>query len=80
MILPVIFQIGGCIGKLEVHQHRHELTACILWSIWRMRNQWLFNAVATSEKEVVDCGMHEWMEYREAVRMKAKQVGSVQWP
>lgn len=46
-----------------------------------MRNQWLFNEVATSEKEVVDRGMHEWMEYREAMMMKAEQqVGIAQGP
>lgn len=36
-----------------------------------MRNQWLFNAAYTSEKEVADRGVREWQEYQDALLMSS---------
>lgn len=45
-----------------------------------MRNQWIFNAVHISEKEVVDKGQQEWMEYKEAMVWKGKQQAGPNQP
>lgn len=31
------------LGSQDIHCQRIELTSYILWSIWKMRNEWLFN-------------------------------------
>lgn len=46
-------------------QARQELTAYILWHIWKDRNAWLFNAEKNSGLEVVQRAWYEWLEFRE---------------
>lgn len=46
-------------------QARQELTAYILWHIWKDRNAWLFNVEKNSELEVVQRAWYEWLEFKE---------------
>lgn len=56
------------VGKQEIHQCRIELTACMLWGIWKMRNLWPFEASELSAVEVVDRAIQEWQEFRELTK------------
>ena len=40
-----------------------ELTAYILWNIWKDRNRWVFKAERGSEIDVVNLAWGEWLEY-----------------
>lgn len=47
-------------------QARKELTAYIMWHIWKARNCWLFKNKWMPEKEIVQQDVGEWMEFQEA--------------
>lgn len=46
-------------------QARQELTAYILWHIWKTRNTWTFKAEKLSEMEVVQRAVGKWLEFKE---------------
>lgn len=59
-----------CIGFKEVDHSRLELTACILWSIWKNRNAWHFNSINVPASQVFQRGHAEWLEFHEANKQK----------
>lgn len=62
------------LAKTDVNQRRLELTACLLWEIWKMRNQWCFNNVEVSAVEVVDKVLRGWSEFQECRSREQKET------
>lgn len=54
-----------------INQSRVELSAFMLWDLWKTRNEWCFNATCISELEVVERSRSELIEFKEL------QVGKV---
>lgn len=67
------------LSKQETNQGRIELSSCLLWSIWKMRNQLCFNNVEISAWEVVEMAVKEWAEFKESTeRQRMMQQGQHQ--
>lgn len=43
-----------------------ELTANIIWKVWKSRNRWIFNKELKESKMVIDIVVQEWKKYEEA--------------
>lgn len=44
-------------------QHRLQLTAYLLWHIWKSRNEFYFNSNYIAELKVIQGAISEWQEY-----------------
>lgn len=55
---------------------RKELTAYILWHIWKNRNRWTFNAETWSEIDIVQGAWNEWIEYKAELPTTKREEGS----
>lgn len=43
---------------------RQELTAYIMWHMWKARNQWQFNSELWPEPEIIQRAWKEWFEFK----------------
>lgn len=57
----------------EEMEDRKELTAYILWHIWKNHNSWIFNLEKWSELEVVQHAWSAWMEYKNAQKQTTRE-------
>lgn len=43
-----------------------ELTAYVLWHMWKARNTWCFRGETWTERETIERACEEWMEFEHA--------------
>lgn len=60
---PTWWKTVCSVGKKEIDHCRVELTAYLLWGIWKMRNKWCFEKETITEMEVVERSRIEWLEF-----------------
>lgn len=58
-------KLGNAINRKDMSD-RIELSAYIMWQIWKNRNNWIFNSEKLIEIEVVNKAWAEWLEYKDA--------------
>lgn len=53
---------------------RLQLTAYLLWHIWKSRNEFSFNNQQVPEQKIIQRAMQEWQEYLQAEEDKKMQL------
>lgn len=56
--------------------NKKELSAYIIWYIWKNKNRWIFNSENMSELIIVQEAWKEWMEYQAEQNQAPKERGS----
>lgn len=62
----VVKRISKCIKPTEHERERQELTAYLIWHVWKARNSWAYNASKASEHEVVQKAIAAWTEFKDS--------------
>lgn len=62
--------------KNQTMADRKELSAYIIWQIWKQRNRWLFHTEKWTKQEVVQKACKEWMEFSSVNPQKQKLATS----